>query len=129
MATQHDNANFIRRFFRVATRIGRGRSTLTIRWQSRWRAFDAVGREDEFVRKLASETGEMNPQHPLHGKACRIIGWLAPPGKDFILSLVDESAYAYVHLTFSKETDPRWPRSKLFRNVDEVNRFLRDWGE
>jgi hypothetical protein len=106
-------------------------------WQGNWRAFDAPARKGAFLRELAAETGESNPRHPLHGKNCCIVGWCVSPfqrlpesgsylpgWKDFILHLPEEDRYAYVHLTWSKETDPQHPRCRLFGSIGAVNEFL-----
>jgi hypothetical protein len=117
--------------------------TRLIVWQRDWRAFDAPEKEADFLRELCSETGEANPRHPLHGKECRIVGWRMPPfqslpetasrlpgWKDFILHLPAENRFAFVHLTWNKETDPRYPTCQFFGSTDAVNTFIRrKWGQ
>jgi hypothetical protein len=114
-----------------------------IAWQGDLRTFDAPEREEDFRRELRSETGDSNPQHPLHGKEYRIVGWrMSPiqslpesasrlPGwKDFILHLSSGNRFAFVHLTWNKETNPHYPTCKFFGNLDAVNTFLRQqWGQ
>ncbi|HEX8916537.1 MAG TPA: hypothetical protein VF796_29570 [Humisphaera sp.] len=94
-----------------------------VRWKNGWRAFDAPEKEEDFLRELQSETGEENRRHPLHGKRCSIIGWDGGR-KDFILHLPSEGCYAYVHLTYSPETDPRFPWCRLFVDARALNAFL-----
>lgn len=96
-------------------------------WTEDWRVFDASEKEDEFLQELRSETGESNPKHPLHNKECRILGWRERGWKHFILHLPAENRYAFIHLTWSRETDPRWPSCWLFDTVDAVNEFLSGW--
>jgi hypothetical protein len=98
-------------------------------WQQDWRAFDIPEKEAEFLRELREETGAANPEHPLHGKECRILGWRERGWKDFILHLPADDHYAYVHLTWHEETDPQRPYCEMFENVDAVNEFLRNCGQ
>jgi hypothetical protein len=93
-------------------------------WRPDWQSFDAPDKEEDFLRELRLETGDSNPRHPLHGKDCRILGWRGH--KDFILHLPVENRYAFVHLTWNKETDPHWPSCQPFDNIDLLNRFLRE---
>ena len=97
-------------------------------WQRDWRAFDASAQEAEFLRELRAETGDANPKHPLHGKELRILGWRERGWKHFILHLTTEDHYAFIHLTWNKETDPHWPHCELFDDLEAVNKFLKQWG-
>ena len=95
-------------------------------WQRNWRAFDAPEKEEDFLRELRKETGPANPAHPLHDKECHIIGWAGRGWGDFLLQIPADNRYAYIHLTWHEETDPRWPHCQFFDTVDAVNTFLRD---
>ena len=109
-------------------RLRRLSDSKMIVWQRDWRAFDAPEGEDYFLRELQLETGDMNRAHKLHAKKCRILGWRERGWKHFILHIPADDRYAFIHLTWSKETDPRWPNCELLDDVDAVNQFLREWG-
>jgi len=59
----------------------------------------------------------------LYGKDLLIFGWI-PGHDDFILFLPAEARYAYVHLTWNKETDPKFPYCELFDGIEDVNDFF-----
>jgi hypothetical protein len=48
--------------------------------------------------------------------------------KDFIVSL-DGERYAFIHLTYSIEKDPRWPYTYLIGSSDDLQGFLDRWPE
>ncbi|HVW00838.1 MAG TPA: hypothetical protein VHB77_10875, partial [Planctomycetaceae bacterium] len=73
-------------------------------WQPGWGDFELRDKEGYFLRELQWEIEE-NPGHPLFGRTLRIIGWRGGYD-DFILQILGESGYVYVHLTWHRETDP-----------------------
>lgn len=98
-----------------------------IEWQGPWQPFDAPDKEHYFLKELASEL-QGNSEHSLHNKRVTILGWI-PGCDDFILTLVTENKYAYVHLTWHHEDKPQWPYYELLANRDSVNRFLHAWSQ
>jgi hypothetical protein len=94
-----------------------------IHWAGPWRAFE---RDDAyFLRELAWEL-EPSPAHPLHGKPCRIAGWI--PGYDhFILYVKGDGRYAYVQLIWRREEDPTLPYCEFLDDTDAVSRFVDKW--
>ena len=99
--------------------------TTTILWQGKWREFDLADKESYFLGELRWEI-ETNIAHPLYGKELRIAGWIKGYD-DFIIHLPKDSRYAYVHLTWNRETTPAFPYCKFFDSIEEVNGFLADW--
>lgn len=95
-------------------------------WRGDWCSFDAPENAAKFEHELREELRD-NPQHQLHGKDFRIVGWRRRGWKDFIVFLPREHKHAYVHLTWNRETDPRWPDSKVFENIEAVNTFIDKW--
>src|SRR4051794_10460366 len=99
-----------------------------ITWHGDWRAFDAPEGEEYFLRELRTETGDDNPEHPLHGKAFRILGWRERGHKHLLLHVSPDDRYAFVHLTWNRETRPQWPSCQWFRDEAAVNAFVWRWG-
>lgn len=99
-----------------------------INWYGDWRPFDAPEGEEHFLRELRRETGDDNPGHPLHGKTFRILGWREQGHKHLFLHVLPDDRYAFVHLTWSRETRPQWPSCRWFRDEAEANAFLWHWG-
>src|SRR4051794_16915931 len=93
-----------------------------IRWQQGWHEFDLPDKEGYFLRELQWEIQE-NPDHPLQGKVARIVGWRRGD-EEFILYLPVESRYAYVHLTWNRETHTTFPYCLPLQDIEAVNRFL-----
>jgi hypothetical protein len=93
-----------------------------IRWQQGWHEFDIPDKEGYFLREFQWEIQE-NPNHPLHAKEARIVGWRRGYD-DFILYLPGEKRYAYVHLTWNRETHPTFPYCQALDDIDAINRFL-----
>src|SRR5262245_42417949 len=93
-----------------------------IRWQQGWYEFDLPDKEGYFLRELQWEIQE-NPNHPLHGKEARMIGWRRGYD-DFILYLPEEARYVYVHLTWNRETHPTFPYCRALDDIGAVNHFL-----
>jgi hypothetical protein len=82
---------------------------------SPWRIL-APSEADDAERLTAELARELTPGHPLHGLKVKAIARRID--RDDILYEVDDasSPLAMVHLTWSKGTDPRWPKAKLFRS-------------
>jgi hypothetical protein len=93
-----------------------------VRWQQGWQEFDLPDKEGYFLRELHWEIRE-NPNHPLHGKEARIVGWRGGYD-DFLLYLPGEARYAYVHLIWHRETHPTFPYYQALDDIDAVNHFL-----
>ena len=95
-----------------------------IRWTGRWQPFPG-DREAYFRGELEWEI-EANPSHPLHGKRCRIAGWV--PGYDhFILYLKGDGRYAYVLLIWRRDENNLLPYCEFLDDTDAVNKFLDKW--
>lgn len=62
---------------------------------------------------------EVPERHVLHGLKVRAIATRID--RDDVLFEVEggQMPLAVVHMTWRKETDPRWPRTKLFRCWDD----------
>ncbi|HEX8916382.1 MAG TPA: hypothetical protein VF796_28785 [Humisphaera sp.] len=110
-----------------------------IQWCNDWQPFDLPELEVELLAELERETGAANPTHPLHGKRCRVVGWRVNPlrarptpsqglkaCKDLLLHVPQEGRYAFVHLTWTRETRPQWPNCWLFASVKDLNAFLQE---
>lgn len=55
--------------------------------------------------------GEIGERHVLWGRSCTVVA--ARGDRDDVLFLVDGVRLAIVHLTWSQETDPAWPRTSF----------------
>ena len=61
---------------------------------------------------------EAPPGHVLHGVSVSTRA-RRQDQDDVLFELMDGTArFAVVHLTYSRESDPRWPRTRLFANAD-----------
>ena len=83
-----------------------------VEWLEPWEAVDAAQRESaerELIRELA-------PGHRLYGCEHRCVA--ARGDCDDVLFIVDGEALAIVHLTWSRERDPRWPSARLLPDVE-----------
>jgi hypothetical protein len=98
-----------------------------IDWREEWRAFDLPEKEGYFLRELRWEI-RTNESHVLYGKDLRIVGWI-PGYDDFLLQLLSEDRYVYVHLTWHRENQPDFPYCELLDSVEAVNEFLEKWSE
>jgi hypothetical protein len=98
-----------------------------IAWQGRWGAFNLAHKESYFLGELRWEI-ETNIEHPLHGKEAKIAGWIEGYD-DFILYLPQDHRYAYVHLTWHRETRAAFPHCEFLSDVNSVNGFLAQWQE
>lgn len=96
-----------------------------IEWRHDWKEFDLHHKEYYFLGELRWEI-EDNPAHPLHGKELRIVGWI-PGYDDFILYLPQAGRYAYVHLTWGKESEPKFPHGEFLSDESAVVAFVDRW--
>jgi hypothetical protein len=80
-------------------------------WSEPW-SFQLSGLEKELEKELI-------PGHALHGRTTLAVA--RHEGRDDILFLVDDEAYplAVVHLTWARETDPRWPYAERYSSIQE----------
>ncbi len=93
-----------------------------IEWLEPW---EAVG---EFADSLVAELHrELCPAHCLYRRKVVALG--RRRGRDDVLfRLIDhQQAFAIVHLTWRQESDPDFPWTTLYANLDEIHqRFRRD---
>ena len=71
---------------------------------------------------------ELPKGHILEGKSLKTIA-RRQDMDDFLFRIANtDFEYAIVHLTWSKETDTRWPRTELYKTWDDVyeSRILPD---
>lgn len=80
-------------------------------------AEESLGLENELAREVCSE-------HVLANVPAKCIA--RRDGRDDFLFRVelDNAGYAVVHLTWSRESSPDWPWTKLFNDVDD---FKSNW--
>jgi hypothetical protein len=79
---------------------------------------------DEIERELASEVSE---GHPLFRCSSRGVA-LHRHRKEAVFWLPEQASWAVVHLTWSREADPRWPTTVLAADWSEVVAELADRG-
>ncbi|MCI5078476.1 hypothetical protein [Oricola sp.] len=77
-----------------------------------WVAIDARAAA-VFSAALAEQ---LPPGHHIAGTRWRAVGRVG--GQDDVLFAAHDGRFAAVHLTWQKETDPRWPRAGLFASLD-----------
>jgi hypothetical protein len=83
-----------------------------------WRAIEASPEENAEAMS-ARLVAEIPPGHVLHGlKATAVATRL---DRDDVLFQIEgaKMPLAVVHMTWRKETDPRWPRTRLFESWDQ----------
>jgi hypothetical protein len=77
--------------------------------------------EDSHVEvKLTAELErELLSKHPLFGRGAKVCARRID--RDEVLAFVEDldKPLAIVHLTWRKETDPRWPSTRFFASWDE----------
>jgi hypothetical protein len=78
-------------------------------WDADWHGID----DPEDARAFALElTREVCREHVMFGRKVTAIG--RRKRRDDFLYLLDDGAVAQVHLTWSIETDPRWPDTVIY---------------
>ena len=85
------------------------------------RMHNELGSGEEIAHTLERELArETIPGHPLHDKESTAIGCLRRCPNDFLFSIDDGSgAFAWVHLTWHRESDPQFPKCKLYADWNE----------
>jgi hypothetical protein len=84
------------------------------------RMHNELGCGEEIAGSLELElVREVSQGHPLYGKKTTAIGGLRNCPNDFLYSL-DDGPYAWVHLTWRREHDARFPRCELYADWDDV---------
>ena len=73
---------------------------------------------------------EVPEGHVLYGLETEVVAVCTVTHKDFVFVTDDESKpMAIVHLTWSLETDPRWPRTQTFPSLEALEMEIRKWGD
>ena len=96
-----------------------------ILWQNGWTPIDEKHRlylDAELRFELAA-----NPNHLLKGRSFILTGWI-PGYDDVFLELNDKREFAWVHLSWNRESRPAWPHCELFSSIEDANHFLGKWG-
>lgn len=71
---------------------------------------------------------EMPIGHALYGLDTVFIAVCTWTHKDFIVATnAPDKPIALVHLTWSEETDPIWPRTTVFRRVEDWCAEMKEW--
>lgn len=73
---------------------------------------------------LAELRRELCPSHSLFERQLRAVGQSRPQDDVLFESLQGDGAVYVVHLTWNRETDPRWPRTTRFESMGQ---FFRHW--
>ncbi len=77
-------------------------------------------KDQEQAAELTREVErEVPPGHDLHGLRVEAVA-VKRHLKDVILWLPDSSRWAWVHLTYKMESDPRWPSTVLVSDWPEL---------
>ncbi len=95
-------------------------------WLVPWRGADPVAA----ARLEAELSREITSRHMPFGESARLLATRAD-GDDALFGLAD-GRVAEVHLTWSGETDPRWPDTTMFSSLEEwrdqrMHPLHRDW--
>lgn len=87
-------------------------------WWSVWGTPEARTLEDELAR-------ETSPGHDLHGDVAEAVA-VKRHLKDVIFWLPETEHWAFVHLTYRHERDPRWPDALIAEHLDQIVEELVD---
>ena len=88
-------------------------------WPEGWAPFQGGATDDSFVQELRRE---MPPGHVLKDTPLRTIG-KGDYQDNVLFEILDGSGrVAAVHLTYSSETDARWPDSKIYEDWSHFER-------
>lgn len=87
----------------------------------RWMAIDPA-RAGEYRDELRRECPAGHPLHAVDVEPLCIRVFL----KELVCWVPAHEVWAWVHLTWSVETDPRWPATDLFPEWDALVEALRD---
>lgn len=73
---------------------------------------------------------EMPPGHLLYRLATEVVAVCTVTHKDFVFVTDDlGKPIAIVHLTWSKETHPRWPHTQVITSLHELEVEIQRWGK
>lgn len=116
--------------------INRMIDAATITWPPPWAAITNERDALVFGRAMNSAVGssvvgelqrEICPTHPLFGVECRPLAYDAKIKKDFLFETNHvEMPLVVVHFTWAVESDPRWPWTIHFGNIDEFFDWVRE---
>jgi hypothetical protein len=87
-----------------------------------WKPFSEDKIRLYLERELAWELAE-NPRHILARRQFVAVAWLGGYD-DLVLRLDGRDEFAWVHLSWNRETQPKWPHCELLGGVEAVNRFM-----
>lgn len=68
---------------------------------------------------------QLPPEHALRPGRWRAVGRV--DGYDDVLFMARDGRVAWVHMTWQKETDRRWPESAIFASLPEAREGLKDF--
>jgi hypothetical protein len=88
-------------------------------WDADWSAINDPDEARRLERELAREVA---PTHVLSGRKVTAIGRRAR--RDDVLFRLDDGTFAQVHLTWSVERDPFWPRTERYASFAEWQAVL-----
>ena len=107
----------------------------TIEWPAPWTAITDERAALSFGRAMNGAVGslvigelhrEICQTHPLFGVQCRPLAYDATIKKAFLLETDrPDMPLALVHFTWAVESDPRWPWTTSFSNVEEFFAWIR----
>ena len=87
-----------------------------------WTDVQVSGEAAELEAELQRE---LSGGHVLSGRSVAAIA-ARMLRKEVIFRLLDENRWAWVHLTWRSETDPRWPSTEVCETWGDVVGLLRD---
>jgi hypothetical protein len=92
-------------------------------WPARWKRFADGSTDDVLVREFRREAPA---NHALANVSLRTVG---TGDADNVLLLDGSGRFAAVHLTYSqnRESDPRWPDTKIFDDWEHFRREGEDF--
>ena len=88
-----------------------------IKFLAPWRIIEDSPETRDHARHLAARLqSELPEKHVLHGLRVRAVATRVD--QDDVLFEIEDGhmPLAVVHMTWRKETDPQWPRTKLFQS-------------
>ncbi|WP_425618945.1 hypothetical protein NA78x_002666 [Anatilimnocola sp. NA78] len=73
---------------------------------------------------------EMPEGHTLYARATEVVAVCTVTHKDFVFVTDDASKpIAIVHLTWSLETNPIWPRTQIIASLEHLKLEIRKWAD
>jgi hypothetical protein len=85
---------------------------MLINWLEPW---GSVQNPEVFEKELYREVGQ---QHILYGKKVIAIGARCDCDDCLFEVLDSDFRFAVVHLTYSKEENPNWPDTEIYKDID-----------